>query len=165
MKLSNLKKYGSWDWNVAIYIYIHIYIYVFFNKLIVRGKHFLMIKLSGHRSDPKNVFFQLTSFECLSILQLNGFHGYEVSLTGWHHRPDYTSFHVSISVSLKDMIRPRVLISKPAKDSRAPPLWTDRRGYEKQHLLSSFQAPFRNKHPWCYLHPCAGVDRDRYISD
>ncbi|CAM4715604.1 unnamed protein product [Leuciscus chuanchicus] len=63
-----------------------------------------------------------------------------------------------------DKIRPRVLLSKPAKDRGAPPLWTDSRGYEKQHLLSSFQAPFRNKHPSCYLHPCAGVDRDRYIS-
>ncbi len=77
-----------------IYIYIHIYIYVFFNKLIVRGKHFLMINYLAIDLTPKMCSSNWQALKCLSILQLNGFHGYEVSLTGWHHRPDYTSFHV-----------------------------------------------------------------------
>lgn len=40
-------------------------------------------------------------FKCLRILQLNGFHGYEVSLTGWHHCPDCTSFHVRLICTIQ----------------------------------------------------------------
>ncbi len=80
------------DWLLHFIYFLIIILY----KLIYRVKIDLMIKHLAIDPTPKMHSVVPTDkfLKCLSILQLNGFHGYEVFLTGWHQRPDYTSFHV-----------------------------------------------------------------------
>ncbi len=79
------------DWLLHFIYFLIIILY----KLIHRVQIDLMIKHLAIDPTPKMHSVVPTDkfLKCLSILQLNGFHRYEV-MTGWHQRPDYTSFHV-----------------------------------------------------------------------